>query len=200
MATANRYAALALRIRRFVMTRLFLALIAVLSALAVVPHAGETQKPSPKKDALQKPNQVYVKIILPIDPATHDKDRPVVESWIAEQLKKRGHSKFTAATAWVSLSLERLGSTEVWDGRLDDKLRDCHVSGNIYQRVDGRIKVFLSGPGSAKVIVSLKDEPGSREITVVPEAETEQGVPYGYVAVLIGPPPEKTAAPSDHKK
>jgi hypothetical protein len=143
---------------------------------------------------------VYVKIILPIDPATRDKDRPVVESWIAEHLKKRGQSKFTAATAWVSLPLERLGSTEVWDGRLDGKLLDCHVGGNIYQRADGRIKVFLSGPGMAKVIVSLKDEPGSREIAIVPEAETETGIPYGYVAVIIGPPPEKSAALTDHKK
>ena len=30
-----------------------------------------------------------------------------------------------------------------------------------------------------EVIVSLKDEPGSREIVAVPEAETETGVPYG---------------------
>jgi hypothetical protein len=88
----------------------------------------------------------------------------------------------------------------VWDGHLDGKLLDCHVGGNIYQRKDGRIKVFLSGPGMAKVIVSLKDEPGSREVAVVPETETEQGVPYGYVAVLIGPPPEKPAAPTDQKK
>jgi hypothetical protein len=46
----------------------------------------------------------------------------------------------------------------------------------------------------------LKDEPGSREIAVVPEAETEQRTPYVYVAVLIGPPLEKAAAPTDHKK
>ena len=88
------------------MTRLFLASIAVVSALAVVPYAGEAQKPTPKKGALPKSNQVYVKIILPTDPATRDKDRPVVESWIAEQLKKRGQSKFTAATAWVPLAVK----------------------------------------------------------------------------------------------
>ena len=66
------------------MTRLFLASIAVASALAVVPDAVEAQKPTPKKGALPKSNQVYVKIIWPTDPATRDTDRPVVESWIAE--------------------------------------------------------------------------------------------------------------------
>src|ERR1700734_103653 len=80
---------------RFVMNRLFLASIAVVSVLAVVPYAVEAQKATPKKGALPKSNQVYVKIIVPTAPATRDKDRPVVESWIAEQLKKRGQSKFT---------------------------------------------------------------------------------------------------------
>src|SRR6478672_11056817 len=103
-------------IRRCVMTRLFLAAIAVVSALAVVPYAGEAQK-----GALPKSNQVYVKIILPIDPATRGKDQPVVESWIAEQLKKRGQGKFTAATAWVPLADKGEGSTRVWNATLDDK-------------------------------------------------------------------------------
>jgi hypothetical protein len=101
------------------MTRLFLASIAVVSVLAVVPHAVKAQKPTPKKGALPKFNQVYVKIILPTDPATRDKDQPVVESWIAEQLKKRGQSKFTAATAWVPRVVkgEKFEfPTSVWDG------------------------------------------------------------------------------------
>ena len=72
------------------MTRLFLASIAVVSALAVVPYAVKAQEPTPKKAALPKSNQVYVKIIWPTEPAKRDKDRPVMESWIAEQLKKRG--------------------------------------------------------------------------------------------------------------
>ena len=89
------------------MTRLFLASIAVVSALAVVPYAPEAQKPTPEKGALPKSNQVYVKIIWPTAPAALDKDRPVVESWIAEQLKKDGQTKFTAATGWVPLALLR---------------------------------------------------------------------------------------------
>src|SRR5260370_19995033 len=151
------------------MTRLFLASIAVVSALAVVPYAVEAQKPTRKKGALPKSNHVYVKIILPTDPATRDKDRPVVESWIAEQLKKRGRSKFTAATGWVPLVEKRFESTPEWDGRLDDKQCNCPVDGDIPGRADGRIKVLLKGwaPFGAGVTVSLKDEPGSREIAAV---------------------------------
>jgi hypothetical protein len=166
-------------------TRLFLASIAVVSALAVVPYAVEAQKPTPKKGALPKSNQVYVKIIWPTDPATRDKDRPVVESWIAEQLKKRGQSKFTAATAWVPLADKGEKSTRVWDSALD---------GEITERADGRIKVRLGGwdPGGCEVIVSLTDEPGSREIAAVEEVTWAPGLPY--VAVLIGPPPTASTA------
>jgi hypothetical protein len=166
----------------------------------MVPYAVEAQKPMPKKGALPKSNQVYVKIILPTDPATRDKDRPVVESWIAEQLKKRGQTKFTAATAWVPLAGKWDEATPVWDGKLDDKGSNCPVDGDIPERADGRIKVLLKGwgPGGAEVAVSLRDEPGSRDITAVEQAKTEQGLPY--VAVLIGPPPEKRAAPNDDKE
>ncbi len=182
------------------MTRLFLASIGVVSALAVVPYAVKAQKQTPKKGALPKSNQVYVKIILPTDPATRDKDRPVVESWIAEQLKKRGESKFTAATGWVPLTFKRIGSTSVWDGRLDDKQCYCPVNGDIPERADGRIKVLLDGwsPGYAKVTILLTDEPGSRDIAAVEKLKDDSGMPY--VAVLIGPPPEKSAAPTDHEK
>jgi hypothetical protein len=186
------------------MTRLFLASMAVVSALAVVPYAGQAQKPTPMKGALPKSNRVYVKIILPTDPATRDKDRPVVESWIAEQLKKRGQSKFTAATAWVPLVEKRFESTWVWDGRLDEKTWGCPVDGDFVERAEGRIKVRLSGwgPGGDRVTVSLTDEPGSRAIAAGEylDPETEQRRPFAYVAVLISPPPEKTAAPTDLKK
>jgi hypothetical protein len=182
------------------MTRLFLASIVVVSALAVVPYAVKAQEPPPKKGALPKSNQVYVKVIWPTDPPTRDTDRPVVESWIAEQLKKRGQSKFTAATAWAPLADKGEGSTRVWNGNLDDMQSKCPVAGHITERADGRIKVRLDGwvPVPYGVTVSLTDEPGSREIAAVERFKTEQGMPY--VAVLIGPPPEKPAAPTDHKK
>lgn len=175
------------------MTRQFLALI--VSTLTLVPYAVKAQEPTPKKAAQSKSNQVYVKIILPTDPAARDKDRPVVESWIAEQIKKRGESKFTAATAWVLLveTGEKIEDpTLVWRG-------GCLVHGQIVERKGGRLKVFLGGwgPDSVGVTVSLADEAGSREIAAAEQDKTEQGVPY--VAVLIGPPSEKPAA-VDHKK
>ncbi|MGB7326804.1 MAG: hypothetical protein WBD31_18150, partial [Rubripirellula sp.] len=62
------------------------------------------------------------------------------------------------------------------------------------------IKVHLSGwsPGGAYLIVPLKDEPGSRVIAAVKDLKLEQGTPY--VAVFIGPPPQKKAAPTDRKR
>ena len=180
------------------MTRLFLTSIAVVSALAVAPYAVRAQKPTPKKGALPKSNQVYVKVILPTDAATRDKDRPVVESWIAEQLKKRGQSKFTAATAWVPLAEK--GEKSTWlNITLNGEPWGCPTTGRIVERADGRIKVLLWGwgPGGDRVTVSLTDEPGSRAIAAVEELKSEDGMPY--VAVLIGPPPEKPAAPTDHK-
>ena len=174
------------------MTRLFLASI-VVGALALVPDAMKAQQPTPKKGALANSNQVYVKIIWPTEPANREKDRPIVESWIAEQLKKRGQTTFTAASAWVPLTdqEEYRGKrfTRVWDGGLDGKACACPVSGQITERADGRIKVLLDGwapvPGY-DVTVSLTDEPGSREIAAGEQMKTEQGLPY--VAVLIGPP------------
>jgi hypothetical protein len=185
------------------MTRVFLAAIAIASVLAVAPCGMKAQQATPKKVALPKSNQVYVKIILPIDPATRDKDQPVVESWIADQLKNRGQSKFVAATGWVPLVVKGEESevpTSVWKGGLDGKAWGCPVDGKIAERAAGRIKVLLRGwsPGYSEVNVSLTDEPGSREIAPVDRIKTKQGLPY--VAVLIGPPPENPAVPTDHKK
>jgi len=182
------------------MNRLISVSFAVVSVLSVAPYAVDAQNPTPKKGALPRSNQVFVKIILPSDPATRDKERPVVEFWIAEQLNKRGQSKFTAATGWVPLVGKWDETTPMWDGELDGKQYNCTVSGSIPDRADGRIKVLLDGwaPFYVKVTISLVDEPGSREVASVEHAKTEQGMPY--VAVLIGPPPEKLAAPTEPKK
>jgi hypothetical protein len=182
------------------MTRLFLVSIAVISVLAVMPYAVIAQKETPMTVAAPKSNQVYAKIIMPTDPADRDKDRPVVESWIAAELKKLGQAKFTAVTGWVPLDLSPFEATHVWDGgKLGDTLY-CPVGADISDQAKGRIKVLLIGwsPAGADVTVSLRDEPGSRVIAAVEELKTEQGMPY--VAVLIGPPPEKPAAPTDSKR
>ncbi len=183
------------------MTRQLLALI--VSTLTLVPCAVKAQEPTPKKAAQPRSNQVYVKIIMPTDPADRDKDRPVVESWIAQDLKKRGQAKFTAATGWVLLDLSPFEATDVWDGVLGDKPH-CPVGADIPDRAKGRIKVLLRGwgPGGPDVTVSLTDEPGSRAIAAVEQYKdpfkTVKGMPY--VAVLIGPPPENPAAPTDRKR
>lgn len=180
------------------MTRQLLALI--VSTLTLVPYAVTAQEPTPKEAAQPQPNQVYVKIIMPSDPADRDKDRPVVESWIAADLKKRGQAKFTAVTGWVALDLSPFEATHVWDGgNLGDVLY-CPVAADIPGRAKGRIKVLLIGwsPGGADVTVSMKDEPGSRVIAAVEEIRTEQGM--SYVAVFIGPPPEEPAAPNGREK
>jgi hypothetical protein len=166
-----------------------MASITIASALAVVPHAVNAEMPVANKVAPPHYNQVYVKIILPADPASGKTNRPVVESWIAEKLKKQGQSKFTAATGWVPIVDKEYESTTVWDGNLDDKGWACPVGGQIAKRADGRIKVRLDGwapiPGVG-VTVSLTDEPGSREIGAVERAKSDEGLPS--VAVLIGPP------------
>ena len=180
------------------MTRQLLVLI--VGTLILVPYPAKAEEPTLKKAAEPQSNQVYVKIIMPTDPADRDQDRPVVESWIAEDLQKRGQARYTAVTGWVPLDLSPLEATHVWDGgKLGDTLY-CPVGADIPDRAKGRIKVLLIGwtPGGADVTVSLKDEPGSRAIAAVEEYKTAQGMPYG--AVLIGPPPEKPNAPTDHKK
>ena len=180
------------------MTRQVLVLI--VSTLILVPYAVKAEEPTPKKAAQPKSNQVYVKIIMPTDPADRDKDRPVVESWIAKDLKKLGQAKFTAVTGWVPLDLAPFEATDVWDGGKLGDIFYCPVGADIPERAEGRIKVLLRGwgPGGPDVTASLTDEPGSRAIAAVEEHKTEKGMPY--VAVLVGPPSEEPAAPTDRKK
>ena len=176
-----------------VVTRQLLALI--VGTLTLVPYAVNAQEPTKKKAAQPESNQVYVKIIVPTALAAHNKDSPVVESWIAERIKKRSESKYAAGSAWVVLvetGEEFEDPTLVWEG-------GCRVHAEIVERKNGGLKVFLDGwsPFAAGVTVSLADEPGSRKIVAAKKAETKHGVPY--VAVLICPPPDKPTV-IDHKK
>lgn len=175
------------------MTRQLLALI--VSTLSLVPCVVKGEEPTPQKAPLPKSNRVYVKIILPTALEAPATDRPVVESWIAEQIKKQGETKYTAATAWVPLidtGDKFEDPTLIWPG-------GCRVHAEIVERKAGRIQVFLEGwkPFPTGVTVSLADEPGSRELATAEKAMTKHGVPY--VAILIGPPPEKPAV-VEHQK
>jgi len=159
----------------------------------------KTQELTPKKTVQRESNQVYVKVIMPSAPVDQDKDRPVVESWIAEDLKRLGQAKFTAVTEWVPLDLSPFESTDVWDGKLG-KQSYCPVGADIDWAKSPIIEVHVSGwsPGGAFLIVPLKDEPGSRVIAAVKDLKLDKGMPY--VAVLIGPPPQRTATSTDVKR
>jgi hypothetical protein len=180
------------------MTYQFLAMI--VSALILVPYPVKAQELTLKNVAPPKANQVYVKIIMPTDPANRDNDRPIVESWIAEDLKKLKQTEFTAVTPWVALDLSPFEATHVWDGGKLGEILYCPVGADIPEHAEGRFKVHLIGwsPGGADVTVELRDEPGSRAIAAVENLKTDQGMPY--VAVLIGPPAKKPAASTDRKR
>lgn len=171
------------------MRRQYLAFI--VGALALVASAARGEEPRPQKAAAPKLNQVYVKIIMPSELADRGRDRLVVESWIAEELKKRGQARFTAVTGWVPLDLSPWEGRDVWDGGKLGDSHYCPVGADIPDRAEGRIQVHLGGwsPGGAFVNVCLADEPGSRAIAAVADMKTEQGLPY--VAVLIGPPADR---------
>lgn len=176
------------------------SLIVIASTLILIPCALTAQEATPRKAVQPRANQVYVKIIMPTGPADREMDQPVVESWIADDLKKLGQAKFSAVTDWVPLDLSPFEATDVWvGGKLGNTLY-CPVGADIPDRAMSRIKVFLIGwhPGGADVTVTLQDEPGSRAIAAVEKSKTEQGTPY--VAVLIGPPQEEPAAPANRRK
>lgn len=179
------------------------AVLIAYCALSAVPGAIRAQQLPAKVVEVPRSNQVYVKIILPTDPPPlqlpRDAYRPVVESWIADQLEKRGRNRFEAAIAWVPIFAKDENQTPVWDGTLDDRQRTCHVTGEIVERAKGHIKVRLRGwsPGAASVTVSLRDEPGSRKIAPVEDANAMLEDGLIYVAVIIGPPPERPDGAAD---
>ncbi len=181
------------------MSQQLLAFTTIISTLTLVACVANAQEPAPEKAAQPKLNQVYVKLIMPSDATDRNQDRPAVESWIAEDLKKRGQAKFTAVTRWVSLDLSPIAATDVWDGNLDGRSY-CPVGADIPDRAEGRIDVLLNGwtPFGAELTVSLTDEPGSRAIAAVKQFKMKQGTPY--VAVLIGPPTESSVSETDRNE
>jgi hypothetical protein len=167
------------------MTRFVLATTIFCFTLAAVARPAGAPNPAPPKAA-----PVYVKIIWPVDPASPPvvkKNRPVVESWIAKNVKDRLEVGYMAATAWVPLVGNRDEATAVWDGKVDDKEYACAVSADIIERKDGRIKILFKGwgPDGGEVAVTLDDEPGSREVAPVTDAKTGRGVPQ--VAIIVAP-------------
>ena len=158
-------------------------------------------------------NQVFVKIIVPYSSRGPTQDGRVVESWIAEELKKRGKTDFFAVTDWVpvcdGLLSDDVVDNRVWVGGRINKIHYCPVGGDIPQRKDGHLLVNVGGwlpvPGCGANI-TLPDQPGSRAVGPVQFLAGENGEPLEleerlpYVAVIITPPPLGTvASPSDKR-
>lgn len=183
------------------------ALLLVLYTLTTFASELCAQNPTPASIARQRFNQVFVKVIMPVTARTPKQDGPVVESWVAEQLKELGESEYFAVTDWVPVCDGLLEDDEVdnrvWSGQLVGKKSGnfCPVGGDLPERKDGRVLVLVGGwdPGGGhEAKVTLADEPGTRAVEPVLHGSArgkgkaipgEQ--PLAYVAVLIGPPPRE---------
>ena len=173
----------------------------IVNMVAAITAESPAQEPTPESTARQQFNQVFVKLIVPVTADTPQQDGPVVESWVAEQLKQFGESEYFAVTDWVpvcdGLLADDIVDNDVWDGGRIGKHLYCPVGGDIPEREDGRLLVHLIGwsPGGCEANIRLSDEPGNRAVGPVQilagkerkPVKTEMLLPY--VAVIIAPPP-----------
>lgn len=160
------------------------------------------QAPTPESIARRKFNQVFVKVIVPVTSRTPKTDGPVVESWVAEQLKQLGETEYFAVTNWVpvcdALLADDIVDNDVWDGCLNGKHPYCPVGGDIPERKNSHVQISLAGwlPFGVEANIKLLDEPGNRTVRPVQiragkddkPVKTEDRLPY--VAVMIAPPPQ----------
>jgi len=151
--------------------------------------SADDSKPSQK-------NSIYAKIILPMKEAA-DGEHPLVESWIERKLRKRGETEFRAATPWVRLAEEGEEITQVWNGTVGGKDRECPVVGRVVDRTaDGKVKVRVSRLGPLANTIkrdTLRAEVGSRRIAVV--APDSRDSSKAFVLLFVGPPPVKPESP-----
>ena len=162
--------------------------------------------------ARQRFNQVFVKVIVPVTSRTPKQEGPVVESWVAEQLKQLGESEYFAVTDWVpvcdGLLADDVVNNEVWDGRLSGKHPYCPVGGDIPERKNGCLLVSVGGwlPTGVDVNIRLPDEPGIRAVRPVQVVTGKEQKPVKvderlpYVAVIIAPPPLPNASSRSNSK
>ena len=110
----------------------------VFNMVAAIAAELAAQAPTPESIARRRFNQVFVKVIVPVTSRTPKQDGPVVESWVAEQLKPLDESEYFAVTDWVpvcdGLLADDIIDNDVWDGCLDSKHSYCHVGGDIPER------------------------------------------------------------------
>lgn len=181
------------------------ALLVTLYTLTAFVTQLPAQDAAPESIARRQFNQVFVKVIMPVTAHTPKQDGPVIEAWVAEQLKQLGASEYFAVTNWVPVCDGLLSDDEVdnrvWGGSLG-KASFCPVGGDLPERIDGRVLVSVVGwsPFADEARVTLADEPGTRAVepalsySYSPSGEKRpvQGEkPMAYVAILIGPPPHE---------
>jgi hypothetical protein len=174
------------------MTRFVLAatiLSCALTSMALSADAPEI--PSSLKPASVNLSPVYVKMLLPDDPAAPvvEGDSTVIESWIIKGIdEEQRQANFKAVTGWVRLVNEPFEGTPVWPGGTLDGVGLCSVDADIFERKDGRIKIEFHGwtPVGPMTQVTLQDEPGSRVVVPVTQAKMKHGVPH--IAVFISVP------------
>lgn len=177
------------------------ALLAVLFTLTPFVTQLPAQDATRESIARRQFNQVFVKVIMPVTARTPKQDGPLIEAWVAEQLKQSGESEYFAVTNWAPVCDGLLEDDEVdnrvWGGRLG-QASFCPVGGDLPERKDGRVLVSVVGwsPAPVEARVSLADEPGTRAVEPAlgysPSGEKRQvqgEKPMAYVAILIGPPP-----------
>ena len=140
--------------------------------------------------------RVSAKIILPVE-SPREGSHPIVESWIAKKLLKRGKADVRAVTHWVRLAEKGEKITRVWDATVDGKVWGCPVGSVVERTRDGKIKVDLLGwsPGGPEIKgQTLVAEIGRRKIAVVDTGEgDDSGI--AYIALFMGP-----ALPDIHTK
>ncbi|MCO6455898.1 MAG: hypothetical protein J5I93_11425 [Pirellulaceae bacterium] len=195
------------------MSRHRVVCLLVFNMVAAIAAELPAQGPTPESIARRRFNQVFVKVIVPVTSRTPKQDGPVVESWVAEQLKELGEPEYFAVTNWVpvcdGLLVDDIIDNDVWDGRLGGKHSYFSVNGDIPEREDGRVLVRLAGwmcPVGGEANITLRDEPGSRAVGPVrlrvgqegKRMKIEEGLPY--VAVIIAPPPQDGVTPRGDAK
>lgn len=193
--------------------RHFVVGLLVFHLAAAFAFERPAQSQTPYSIVRQQFNQVFVKVIVPVTSRTPRQDGPVVESWVAKQLELRGETEYFAVTNWVPVCDELLTDdiidNDVWDGFLEGKHLYSQVAGDIPERKNGRLLVKVTGwlcPAGGEANIRLLDEPGSRAVGSVrlysgrkgKRLQIEEGLPY--VAVTIGPPPQKRSALSSDRE
>lgn len=187
------------------------ALLVTMCTLTPLVCRLPAQDATPESIARRQFNQVFVKVILPVTARTPKQDGPVIEAWVAEQLKQLGESEYFAVTNWVPVCDGLLSDDEVdnrvWGGNIGPA-SFCPVGGDLPERKDGRVLVSVVGwsPAAVEARVSLADEPGTRAVEPAlsysasgVKRQIQGEKPMAYVAILIGPPPQDEKAKQSNK-